>query len=273
MNIDYNTVQSFSNVYYSILNYLNYINKKKDEAQNRKLLNRWMLIANCKGFFDEYLNFDLKGLINVVEPNDNIDSELLNHQLVIIRNDYDIYTNIHKSPPHKLLYSILGIESDNMHLSYPPKLILSQEYDFELFGTPYNTCTPRYCSPFNCEKGMINLYGGISQGNFFDYSLEPNIKYLCNPPFIETLCELMTNRLVDELSRLKSENKETHVTVILPDWIDFKALDILLNCKFIVEKKKDTIKYFHYGTKRNVNIGKDSIIIELSSNNKNETIK
>ena len=103
----------------------------------------------------------------------------------------------------------------NNSLSTPPavmdcvKLLDPPMKSHELFGTPLNTCSPTFCSPFPDEKFVFN-----SSGSFFDFTdYKDNTVYFANPPFDVKICDKMTDRLLEELDK-----KEFSLIIIIPVW-------------------------------------------------------
>ena len=103
----------------------------------------------------------------------------------------------------------------NNSLSTPPavmnsvKMLTPPMKSHELFGTPLNTCSPTFCSPFSDEKAVFN-----SSGSFFNFTeYKDDTVYFANPPFDEKICDAMADKLLAELER-----KEFALIVIIPVW-------------------------------------------------------
>lgn len=103
----------------------------------------------------------------------------------------------------------------NNSLSTPPavmncvKMLDPPMKSHELFGTPLNTCSPTFCSPFPDEKLVFN-----SSGSFFDFrEYKDDTIYFANPPFDVKICDKMTDRLLEELDK-----KEFSLIIIIPVW-------------------------------------------------------
>jgi hypothetical protein len=103
----------------------------------------------------------------------------------------------------------------NNSLSTPPavmdavKKLNPPMISHELFGTPLNTCSPNYCSPFPDEKFVFN-----SSGSFFEFKgYKQDTVYFANPPFDEIICDKMADKLLADL-----EENEFSLIVIIPVW-------------------------------------------------------
>ena len=95
----------------------------------------------------------------------------------------------------------------NNSLSTPPT-VLSLFHSHEMFGTPMNTCSPHFCSPFEDEK----VFG--SSGSFFDFTdYQEDVVYFANPPFDDTFCTKMAKKLLEDLDK-----KTFSLVVIIPVW-------------------------------------------------------
>jgi len=133
-----------------------------------------------------------------------------------------------------LRYGHLG--GMNNHLSVPPRVYKTLGVRVELFGSPFNTCTSQYCSPF----GEIESHFG-SAGSFFNYTLQSNTVYSANPPFDAVIIKKMAAKLTRELNR--TENVTVYISIpfwknnfigfeILRDSQHFKEYCVLPNYQF-----------------------------------------
>lgn len=125
----------------------------------------------------------------------------------------------------------------------------------ELFGSPLNTRTDKYCSPFIDEH---ELFG--SMGSFFNYELVPGV-YMANPPFDNNLMLKMAERLIDQLD---NATDDIFIIVTLPVWdpetqekikvknykTPFPAFDVLSKSKYLQAREVLTrdYKYYNYFT-------------------------
>lgn len=103
-------------------------------------------------------------------------------------------------------YSACG--STNNHCSAPPSVILSSGAKTELFGSPVNTITHQYCSPF---KDVEKYFGSL--GSFFDFRLSAGI-YFMNPPYDEDLILAAMQKIV---TVFQSDVPIT-IIMVLPVW-------------------------------------------------------
>ena len=154
----------------------------------------------------------------------------------------------------------------NNSLSTPPA-VLSLFPSHELFGTPFNTCSPTYCSPFDDEK----IFG--SSGSFFQFNdFKDDIVYFANPPFDDTFCSTMADRLLDLLSK-----QLFSLVVIIPVWdkdqqdkhnlknfgLSFKAYNSLVNSPYFIQEEflpKNKYPFFNYFYERFVFISNTHMI-------------
>ena len=107
----------------------------------------------------------------------------------------------------KLLARYYYLGGLNNSLSTPPP-ILQLFLSHELFGTPINTCSPTYCSPFHDEAVFE------SSGSFFNFTdYKEDVVYFANPPFDDPLCTQMALKLLQDLDK-----KTFSLVVIIPVW-------------------------------------------------------
>jgi len=143
------------------------------------------------------------------------------------------------------IYKFIGM--NNIHLGIPK---IANDKSIELFGSPLNTFSDRYCSLFEFEKPFGSL------GNFFEYKLEPNQLYLCNPPFEEETMNQMADRLISQLET----GVDCTIFVTMPVWdsesqkkigakdygMKFEAFEKLIKCKYLVKHKILDRNYKYY---------------------------
>lgn len=133
----------------------------------------------------------------------------------ISRKQYENAKRLYASDPAVMDASIMILLSryeacgtTNNHSSTPPQIVAYTGAKTELFGSPFNTCTKQYCSPFHdIEKDFGSL------GSFFDFEIQTGI-YMMNPPYDE---EFMQEAMLKVLGSLKSR-KEITIIVVLPVW-------------------------------------------------------
>lgn len=138
-----------------------------------------------------------------------------------------------------LRYRFLG--GVNNHLSIPIHMIQKLRIDVELFATPFNVYSSKYCSPFY----DIEQYFG-SYGSFMNYQLMSQQVYLANPPYDVQMIEDMALKFEKEMEGLK----ETTIYITIPLWKeDFPGYDILMRNPYLkdhCELKKELFPFFHY---------------------------
>jgi len=166
----------------------------------------------------------------------------------------------------KLLSRYYYLGGLNNSLSTPPE-VLSLFKSHELFGTPFNTCSEYFCSPFQDEV----LFG--SSGSFFQFSeYQKDIVYFANPPFDDTFCTKMAERLLEQLSvQLFS------LIVIIPVWdkdqqdkynlknfgLSFESYQKLIQSPYFIKEEflpKSCYPFFNYFYQRYVYISNTHII-------------
>ena len=154
----------------------------------------------------------------------------------------------------------------NNSLSIPPP-VLGLFTSHELFGTPFNTCSPTYCSPFNDEQ----IFG--SSGSFFTFTeYNQDTIYFANPPFDDLFCTNMAERLLEQL-----EIRPFHLIVIIPVWdnkqqekyglknfnLPFDAYNKLVQSPFFIKEEflsKQEFPFFNYFYKKYVYISNTHVI-------------
>lgn len=186
----------------------------------------------------------------------------------------------------------------NNSLSTPPAVMYCVNQfgmnSHELFGTPLNTCSPTFCSPFPDEI----VFG--SSGSFFEFTkYKKNTVYFANPPFDEKICDKMAEKLLVDLER-----KEFALIIIIPVWdtdqqrkyakthktidygLPFHAYRNLVNSRFFKGEKvlfKETYPFYNYFTNKLapsstthlINLGKavDLDFLEKTWGNKDQQIR
>ena len=154
----------------------------------------------------------------------------------------------------------------NNSLSTPPP-VLSLFNSHELFGTPFNTCSKQFCSPFGDER----VFG--SAGSFFEFdAYQDDVVYFANPPFDDPFCDTMAERLIQQLSK-----KLFSLIVIIPVWDDkqqekyglknfgmpFRAYNKLVDSPYFLSDTflpKDQYPFFNYFYNRYVYISNTHVI-------------
>lgn len=139
------------------------------------------------------------------------------------------------------------LSSNNFHCSVPPNLIKKYQLG-EFFGSPLNTISDIYYSPF---EDIECLFG--SQGNFFTSDIRPG-NYICNPPFDPLLINKTFDRVIEILDSVPGVCILVNVPVY--DYTEKDFLDVYKDrieqhkkSKYLVESailNKDKYKHYNY---------------------------
>lgn len=145
-----------------------------------------------------------------------------------------------------ILYEFYSMTNTNFQCAYT-----NEKFDVELFSSPFNSATEKYCSLFSLETN----FGGM--GKFENYTFIPNTTYLANPPFDEKIILCMSKILVTALKCVPNitivvtipiwdpqTRKELHLPYFSND--PFEGYSILKDCKFLVEHKTYSAESFPY---------------------------
>ena len=102
----------------------------------------------------------------------------------------------------------------------------------ELFAAPTNANLPLYCSLFYVDK----QFGALD--NFFNLSTDQTLEgtFEVNPPFIEKIFIKSSAMVVDFLEKSQKYNKDLMFIYIMPDWLDSKGYQMLVNSKFLIDE-------------------------------------
>lgn len=98
----------------------------------------------------------------------------------------------------------------NMHLAFLPEkynALKKAGYSYECFGSPYNRNFKNLCTLFS---GVDKYFGAV--GNFFDTVFDSKIKYVANPPYVNTLMTKVATKI------LKEAPKGTEFSMVIPIW-------------------------------------------------------
>lgn len=179
---------------------------------------------------------------------------------------------------HNYLYLVaaryIKIGSTNHHCSLPPSVITFSLSKMELFGSPINTCSEQYCSPFyDIEK----VFG--SAGSFFTFELSSGI-YSLDPPYDDDIMACAMERAIEMLETVKN------ITFIccIPVWDqesqikhgfkvhakeNFRALSIAQESKFLCSSEvleKQLYPFYHYFLDQYIGVSNTHLLV-LSNNN------
>lgn len=184
---------------------------------------------------------------NIIYQSDSINSDLPDDPFVKTERGKIIlnyYSNSDYLDPNK--YSINYVFADYFRYQYlyANTQTLAYRYNtdkkeaIECFSTPFNRFSFYFCSGFpDLEK-----YLG-SEGDFFEiikkaikneYTYPVNTLRI-NPPFDEITCD-NTSELV--LRLLEVSKTKYKISLILPDWKDFRATEILLKSNFLIKSER-----------------------------------
>lgn len=177
-------------------------------------------------------------------------------------NDFDKYMAL-----LTVRYSILGTE--NQHLSFPPSIMKKLNVNVELFGTPLNVSSSRFCSPF---PDIERYFGSI--GNFFHTNMKSSTVYTFDPPYVEELMDNATERLLSQLDKINN----FIVIVNIPVWdsetqrkydfkdyhMRFKTYEMLRDSKYLHSETvayKFKNKYYNYFTNTYIPVSNTHLMI------------
>ena len=120
---------------------------------------------------------------------------------------------------------------------YADNQLLAYSYDttkegIECFSTPFNRQHNFFCSAFPDIENQLG-----SQGEFFSLMKKaikgeyvfPTNNLKINPVFVEIIDLNMSELLIELLSK----KVKYQIEIILPDWKNFKAKDLLLKSKYL----------------------------------------
>lgn len=187
-------------------------------------------------------NIDKKEQLNTIKC-----SEVQEHRL------HNVYKgNTYDTDRVNLLSRYYYLGGLNNSLSIPPR-ILAMFKSHELFGTPFNTCSDTYCSPFDDER----CFG--SSGSFFKFTeYNDESVYFANPPFDDFFCNNMSDKLIEELDK-----RLFSLIVIIPVWdntqqekynlknfgLPFDCYNKLVQSKYFIQEEflhKNSYPFFNY---------------------------
>lgn len=167
---------------------------------------------------------------------------------------------------HKLMSRYYYLGGLNNSLSTPPS-VLGLFKTHELFGTPINTCSLNFCSPFSDEQ----VFG--SSGSFFDFTdYKDDTVYFANPPFDDKLCTQMADKLLNDLDK-----QSFSLIIIIPVWdkdqqdlyklknfgLSFDAYNKLVNSTHFLQETflpKNKFPFYNYFYQRYVYISNTHLI-------------
>lgn len=200
--------------------------------------------------------------ITLIYDSRSIDT-LMDDFYVMIKNK-QIILNYHSDPEYlnKKKYNINKVfasyfrykylYADNQTLAY--SYTGRKEEAIECFSTPFNHHHIYFCSAFPDLETEMG-----SQGEFFDLmkkAINNEYEFPVNDLKINPIFDEMVDLRVSEISlKLLATKKKYKMSFILPNWIAFTALDILLNSKYFVKKevyKKGDLFFTNYFTGKQI---------------------
>jgi hypothetical protein len=214
--------KQIKNIIYKINNRVNFL----------KTRNKNTILSHETNFFNVVFS-DLNNIIFIESVNyiwdyksDTLNSNTLIKKKIYINMRYNSYNwqSLHKTIKERykkfasyyILITIIKYEyilcSGNFQCSYNTgKVSSSHPFHVELFGSPIN----RHISRDFCSKYRSDLKYRGCLGCFFDYKLESNKNYLCNPPFISMFIEKAVKHILRQLDD-NNNLKNINITVIIP---------------------------------------------------------
>ncbi len=179
---------------------------------------------------------------------------------------------------HKYLFLISSryakIGSTNNHCSMPPRVIDFTMSKMELFGSPINTCSQQYCSPF---YDIEYIFG--SAGTFFNFEFSPGV-YSLDPPYDDTIMTEAIKRAIEALENIK----EITFICCIPVWDevsqkkynlplhrkgDFKAFELAEQSGFLSSNEvldRSEHPFYHYFLDQYIGVSHTHLLV-LSNNN------
>jgi len=226
-------------VYTSFKKYRNILRSTKIYKDNIVTIDNNTLVYSSKSveavFNDSYVMIDNNKIILKYYSNPVYLTDKYNINIV-----FAIYFR------YKYLYA------DNQTLAYDYKTDISS--GIECFSTPFNHYHENFCSAYPDLETHLG-----SCGEFFDlmkkailgkYNFPVNRLHI-NPPFDETY-----DLRISELTLKLLDTKKKHViSLILPRWLHFKAVDILLDSKYFIKSdmfKKGELYFSNFFTGKKV---------------------
>lgn len=194
--------------------------------------------------------------------------KIQNKQIMLYYHSDLEYLNTEKYNINKVFaayFRYMYLYADNQTLAYSYKG--EKKEAIECFSTPFNHHHDYFCSAFPDLETEMG-----SQGEFFDLmnkAIEKKYNFPVNNLKINPIFDEIVDLRVSEISLklLETTDAKFKMSFILPNWIAFKAVDILLNSKFLVKKeiyKKGDLSFTNYFTGKKI-LPCDIIIIYLEN--------
>jgi hypothetical protein len=158
--------------------------------------------------------------------------------------------NINKVFAAYFRYMYLYCDNQTLAFSYKGE----KKDAIECFSTPFNHHHEYFCSAFPDLETEIG-----SQGEFFDLmnkAINNKYDFPVNDLKINPIFDEIVDLRVSEISlKLLDTNKKYKMSFILPNWIAFTAVDLLLNSKYFIKKeiyKKGDLFFTNYFTGKKI---------------------
>tara|TARA_Y100000389_G_scaffold46186_1_gene41091 strand:+ start:2531 stop:3577 length:1047 start_codon:yes stop_codon:yes gene_type:complete len=179
---------------------------------------------------------------------------IYNKKIILIYHSDPIYLsdkyNINTVFATYFRYKYLFTDNQTLAYTYTTK----KDEAIECFSTPFNHHHIYFCSAFpDLELGLG------SHGEFFDLmnkAIKGIYKYPVNILKINPIFDEIVDLRVSEISLKLLDTKEKYeMNFILPNWTNFKAVDILLQSKYFTKKeiyKKGDLFFTNYFTGKKI---------------------
>lgn len=133
-------------------------------------------------------------------------------------------------------YNYHILDGQSLQWALPPKLLSylkdNLSMQTELFASPINTHSVDFYSLFEIDK----LFG--AKDNFFNISIDTlcSNTYEINPPFIENIFIKSSSQIIHILQNFQNLDKDIMFIYIMPDWLDSKGYQMLINSQFLIDE-------------------------------------
>jgi hypothetical protein len=156
---------------------------------------------------------------------------------------------------NEFVYNLLKrydlLDGNSLQWAIPKRLFVFINRHFqcntELFASPFNAYFKKYYSLFDEDKYFGSL-GGFFKSPDSDFV---SGCYEINPPFIEVLFNIISDRVISLLKIAEVNNEELTFIYIMPDWKHLSGYDTVADnkyCKKIINMNKGKHCYY-YGEK------------------------
>ncbi len=228
INIIYTTFKEYS----SLINTIELMNDNNVIINNNKLIYKSNSVNKLMN--DPY--------VNIIQKHKTIVLMYYSFPDYLNSSKYNINTVFALYFRYKYLYT------DNQTLAY--KYTGNYNDAIECFSTPFNRYHNIFCSAFpdlEIELGSLGEFFDLINkaiNNEYNFPIN-NLKI--NPIFDE----IVDLRVSEMILKLLDTNKKYKISIILPNWIEFDAVNLLLNSNYLVKKelyKKGELYFKNYFT-------------------------